>query len=445
MGTALLEVRLNLLSPSPWLIGLILGVLGYITVRTSTDASAFRLGWALSHELGPLTGLLLLFLAAGYAHRPQRYELTELQDSKIVGSEELIFGRWLGMVAGVLVPLGLQFATVMIGQKIHSQLPVLPEAYAQALLRMLPPVLFLTTLSFCLVTLTRVLVLGAGLAGLLWFVLYAGKAYYGSVFRIELTQNRWVFLGLIASTMALMLLGYRGQRRAKRARATYGLAAVTALAFIVTLIHAGWVSLAIPGKAEAAANARRLRRQDVPGAEPQPAYDQRGPLPNFAWLDQRGRRVSLAGLRGRPALLIFMQPKDDGLIPLLKRAAALPGKFRQDDLQVLGVCFSEDLNGAAQAASLARVDFPIVTDWGPPLGERFDPREPCSVLSWCLKVRRTPTGMLLDEQGQPQLRDLSLTEQGWDELQDRIKAALRGEASQPQVPNPQELLQRVMP
>src|SRR3954447_23103441 len=97
-ATTLLEIRLNLLSPGPWIMGLVLAVLGYLAVRTSTDPTAFRLGWALSYDLGPLSVVLLLFLAASLAHRPERCDVTELLDSKLVGSEELIFGRWLGMV-----------------------------------------------------------------------------------------------------------------------------------------------------------------------------------------------------------------------------------------------------------------------------------------------------------------------------------------------------------
>ena len=34
LATARLEVKLNLGSPAPWIIGLILGALGYLTART---------------------------------------------------------------------------------------------------------------------------------------------------------------------------------------------------------------------------------------------------------------------------------------------------------------------------------------------------------------------------------------------------------------------------
>jgi hypothetical protein len=443
LGTALLEVRLNVLSPPPWVIGLVLGALGYVVVRTSTDASSFRLGWALSHDYGPLTVLLLLFLAAGFAHRPQRYELTELQDSKTVASEELIFGRWLGMVAGVMVPLIIQYGVTMAGQQVHSQAAVVPAAYLQSLARLLPSVLFLTTLSFCLVTLTRVLVLGAGLAGLLWFALYFGTAYYGSVFRIELTQNRLVFFGLAASALSLMLLGYRGRRRAKRALATRALALLTGLLFTATMLHAAWASLALPGKARAAAAAKRLQGDESPEGL-RTSYRKGEPLPNFAWPDLHDRRVSLAGLRGKPALLVFFQPGDDGLVPLLQRLSALPDEFNEEELQVLGICLSEDLRGIRDAARLARASIPIVTDWGSPGTERFNPKQPSSVVAWLLEVRGTPAALLVDAEGREVTRGIPLAEAGWKEMQDGLRDAIRGEP-QEERPSEEELLRRVLP
>lgn len=442
IGTALLEIRLNLLSPSPWVMGLVLGTLGYLTVRTATDASSFRLAWALSHEHGPLTGLILLFLAAGFAHRPQRYEMTELQDSKVVSSEEIIFGRWLGMVVAVLVPLGIQYGVTMAGQKFHSEFPVEPLAYAQSLGRLLPSVLFLTTLSYCLVTLTRVLVLGAGLAGLLWFILYFGATYYGSVFRVELSQNRMVFLGLTASALSLMLLGYRGQRRAKRARTTYGLALLTGLLFTVTFLHAAWATLAVPGKAHAQAAVKRLQR---PGTSRQltPALREGDPAPNFAWLDARNRRISLAGLRGKPTLLVFVQPTDAGLAPLLKRLSTLRGEFAKEELQVVAICLSEDLYAIRDAARLAGADLPVVTDWGKPLAGSYDLKQPASVLSWALDVKQTPSGMLLDEGGKKVARGISVAETGWDEMKENLGARLRGEEPE-QAPGPAQAIQGMM-
>src|SRR5687767_2193512 len=63
-STALLETRLNLASPGPWIVGGVLAALGYLTVRTAPDASSFPLAWGLSHDIGPLALALLLFMSA---------------------------------------------------------------------------------------------------------------------------------------------------------------------------------------------------------------------------------------------------------------------------------------------------------------------------------------------------------------------------------------------
>jgi len=422
-GTALLEMRLNLFSPAPWVMGLVLAAFGYLAVRTAPDDSSFALGWILSHDLGPLAEILLLFLAGSFAYRPQRYDVTELQESKMVAPEEISGGRWMGMTVAVLVPLMMQYGVTMIAQMIHSKEPVLLLAYAQSFARLLPSVLFLTTLSFCLVSLTRVLVLGAGLVGLTWFILYFGQAYYPSALRIELSQNRFVYLGLTAAVFLLLLLGNRGRRRAKRAKVTYGLATALAAILSLTVVHAAWVGLALPGKATAVGTWQRL--QDA-------TRRKSDPLPNFAWSDYRGRRVSLASLRGKPALLVFVQPKDGKLVALLGRLARLRTEFARDGLSVLAICLSEDLNGARDAAAIAGAQavqgLPIVTDWGQAVTGTFEATRPGSAISWALRVRGTPTAVLVGADGREVLRGLPLDETTWPDLKLRLQAALRGES-----------------
>jgi AhpC/TSA family protein len=426
LGTALLEIRLNLLSPAPWIMGLVLAGLGYLAVRTAPDPSSFPLAWALSAEIGPLAVILLVFLAASFAHRPLRYDVTEVQDSKIVASEELILGRWLGMLVGVLVPLVIQYLVTLAAQKIHARPVVLPLAYLQSFERLLPPVLFLTSLSFFLVTVTRNLILGGGLAGLLWFVLYFGPAYYPTVFRIDLSQNAPVFLGLMLSVLLLMLLGYQGRRRAKQARATYILAWAAGLVFAATAVQAAWSHLSLPGKASAVASWNRLRESGRRTGDP---------LPNFAWVDLHGQRVSLASLRGKPALLVFFQPKDSGLLPLLQRLTALREKFKGDGLSVLGICLSEDLNAGRDAARLAgAAALPVVTDWGAPASGPFNPRAPASVVSFALRVGSTPSAVLVDDAGKELTRKLPLSEEQWQDLELQLRAALDGEPVEPELP-----------
>ncbi|MBV9865607.1 MAG: hypothetical protein JO316_09675 [Abitibacteriaceae bacterium] len=425
-GTAVLETKLNLFNPAPWVMGLVLGAFGYLAVRTAPDDSSFALSWILSHDLGPLTEILLLFLAASLAYRPQRYEVTELQDSKVVASEEIILGRWLGMVVAIGVPLLMQYLTTMIGQKTYAQNTLVPLAYLYSFWHLMPSVLFLTTLSFCLVVLTRVLILGAGFAGLLWFVLFFGHPYYPSVLRIELSQNRWVFNGLTGSFLVLMLLGYRGQRRAKRAPSTYGLAIASLLLFSVTAIHGLWIALAIPGKSSVVDDWKRLETAAKPKGEP---------LPNFAWNADNGQRISLAQMRGRPALLIFFQPKDSELLPLLNRMARLRTEFTADKLGLLGICFSEDLNGGDEAVRMAGTPatqgLPVVTDWGGITQGSFDARHPGSVVAWALHVRNTPAALLIGSDGREMTRDLPLDENSWTDLKLRLSSALKHEKLDP--------------
>lgn len=422
LGTAWLEIRLNLFSPAPWIVGGLLATFGYLAVRTSPEPSSFALGWALSREIGPLAAVILAFLAAALANRPQRYDVTELLDSKLAASEEIVAGRWLGMLVALHAALATEFAVTIAAQLIHTKAPVLAEAYALALLRMLPPVLFLSTLAFCLVTVTRNLILGAGLAGLVWFVLYFGSTDFPTVFRIDLSQNALFYYALTAAALLLMLLTYRAGRRAKRSFSTRLLASALALAVTLTVLLGGWATLALPGRRTALAAWERLERP----------LRENERVPNFAWTDTSGRRVSLAGLEGRPAVIAFIGPRDNGLFPLLRRLSALRQEFAKEQVGVLAVCISDDLNVAGQAARLAGADVPVVTDWGLLYNGTFEERNPCSALAWKLNIRSTPTAMLLGADGRIRNRTIATDEASLPELKTEIREALAGRDPEPE-------------
>ena len=419
-GTALLEIRLNLSGPGPWIMAVVLAIFGVATVWMATDNASFPVAWILSQKIGPLVSVLLLFLAASLAHRPQRYDLTELLDSKVVAGEELIFGRWLGMMTAILIPVALEYVAAMIGQAAHSKSPVEPLVYLTSLGRLLPPILFFCTLAFCLVTITRVLVLGAGLAGLIWFGLHFGDEILPTPLRIDLSQNNGVFLGLTMLSLLVMLLGYRGTRREKRATISYVLGYSAAAVAVWTFMHAGWLGLALPGRDRALAEYNRLRGPRVE------RRDKEQPLPNLAWDRPDGHRISLAGLRGKPLLLFFFEPDTPSAIPILKRMAALEGEFAAEGLRVLPVCLSEDLNAGQHATEAAGVRLTAVTDWGKPSAS-FDTHHPTSIASWALKLGGMPATMLLDDKGVLLKDGLALDADNWPTTRANIRSLLHGE------------------
>ncbi len=431
-GTFALEIRLNLMSPGPWVVGLALSLLGYLQVRTAADPNSFRLGWILASDIGPFSVVLLLFLAASFAFRPWRYELTELQDSKRAGSEEVLVGRWGGMVVGILIPLLLEYGVTLLGQRVHSKAPVVLAAYADSLWRLLPPVLFFTTLSFGLVSLTGILVLGAGLAGLAWTVLLFGRELLPNALWMDLAQNGPMFLGLAATTLLALLLVYRSHRRARRTAIGRVLKLGAGLMLAATVLRAVWVDRALPGRGTAVRTWQRLRTPGLARGGPRGGPTAQEPIANFAWTDVRGRRVSLADFRGRPALLVLVQPQDNELLSLLSRLTALRRQFPPERLGLLTLCLSEDLEIAHQAARMAgdaaARELPLATDWGRPTTTFFfDDRRPSSVVSFFLRVRTTPTALLLDRAGRETTRDLSLDAANWQDLIVRLRAVLEEE------------------
>jgi len=85
--------------------------------------------------------------------------------------------------------------------------------------------------------------------------------------------------------------------------------------------------------------------------------------PPFALLDQRGRTVSLEGLRGRPVAMTFVYANCHGSCPLLvERLKALAARVPAPDLALLAVSLDPARDTPAELAAAA-------ARWG--LGERW--------------------------------------------------------------------------
>src|SRR5205823_14785690 len=122
-------------------------------------------------------------------------------------------------------------------------------------------------------------------------------------------------------------------------------------------------------------------------------------------------------------------------LPLRQRAARLRREYAGRRFEVLAICFSKDLDAGDAAAAMAKADLPIVTDWGDPSPPSFSAGDPDSAVSWALKITGTPAALLVDADGKEVARGMRVDEEGWDDLKQRIEAALRGEAQPPEAPS----------
>jgi hypothetical protein len=384
-------------------MALALGGLGYMaSALDPRNPTSQSVGRFISRDLGPLTEIILIFLAASVSHRPRRYEVAELQHSKVVTPEELTLGRWLAMEAIVFIPVLLMYAGAMAGQLMASSEPIVALAYLQSFARFLPTVLLFSTLAFYTVTSMRTLVTGAGLTGILW-VAYkfapSTLAGYPGILQFNLGQNRYITFGLAATLLCFMLAHHEGRRRAKHALTSRILGTLTAVLLTATLVHGGWVALALPGQNEAYAKWKRLEGYTPLQSSGSKDND---PMPNFAWLDLKHERVSVEMFRGRPALLLFFQPDDRSAVYMLQNMAQYREQKSEERLGILAICMSEDLSSAGEIVRLASakspITYPVVTDWGRP-GRDFDEGHPGSVISWAYQPDRTPSIILLDAEG----------------------------------------------
>ena len=134
-------------------------------------------------------------------------------------------------------------------------------------------------------------------------------------------------------------------------------------------------------------------------------------------------------------MLVLFQPKDGGLLPLLKRLGDLHSEFQPKGMDILAVCLSEDLNAGRYAARLSRTTVPVAAEWGGPApGDGFDPRRPPSVLAWSLRVNATPLAIVLGPDGREIQRNLPLDEPNLPQLKLRLQGILKGEAAPEEAP-----------
>jgi len=340
-------------------------------------------------------------------------------------------------VAGVLAPLLVEYGVTALGQRIHAKPPVVAAGYFYSLARLLPSVLFFATLSFMLVNLTGILVLGAGLTALLWAVILFGRDLLPTTLWMDLAQNGPVYLGATLGLLLLLLLTYRSTRRARRNRLAPVLTGLITVILTATLLRAAWAEQVLPGRRSAVSTWQRLRVPALaPGAFARGGPGGRGgfrrrPVPNLAWTDLHGKRLSLAALRGKPALVVLFQPHDSELLSLLHRLSELRQEFPADRLGMIVLCMAEDLEIAREAAALAGPavsrTLPVVTDWGVPLSQNqtfYDDRKPTSVAAFQLRVQGSPVALLLDRDGREQTRDLPLDAAGWQDLRVRVRTFL---------------------
>lgn len=110
------------------------------------------------------------------------------------------------------------------------------------------------------------------------------------------------------------------------------------------------------------------------------------PAPDFRLQDLNGREVSLAGLRGRPVLLVFGTtwcPYCREEIPRIKEIHA---KGRGKNLEVLNIYVNETEKKVREFAARYSLPYPVLLDRDGKVAERY-------------QVRGVPMIVLVDGQG----------------------------------------------
>jgi len=371
------EYRLGVRTAFFWIMAGIL-LLFDLLLLAEGRATPLAASWFLAHQVFPVTSLLILFFVAAAGNRLERERVTEVALSRWISSEELVLARFGGILALVLtlvgiqllgggvvrylvagpnepIPEGLRGGAYLIQHLSHffRDSDLLARPYRQAFWQGFPGFLFFSALAYGLALIGRTALVGA-MAALYWFAVVAGRNFMPRPLNWTLSQNGGPYLYVGLACLILTMVGY--ERRRRRRGAPYArwlgwlaggallLAVLTALK--TALLAQDWLLLATDYRP------RYARQRVEVGSR----------VPNYAWLDQKGRRVSLGGLRGQMVLLAFWEPGDKELQATLKRLAGWWKDFHGRGLAIIGVGLSDDWYVARQVARSEELPFPLVVD-----------------------------------------------------------------------------------
>jgi len=388
LGQAGYEFRLGRRTLFFWLLLAFLVLLDFLRLLDGRDVESSTIGWYFSGELLPLTALLVVFFVAFAAHRLERDEVNEVAFARWIGSEELVVARFLGIFGLALALLVGQLLGLALLQGLIARTNLIALAYVHAFLRSVPPLFFLSALAYLLSLLGHNQIVGS-LAGLYWLVIMGGAKYFPTAFNFFLSQNGPLHLLAGLFLLALTAFWYERPRRGRQSRLGGWTLALGTAALLLALVRGTVAALVTQEWPLVVSDYRRNYAETSVGVGQS--------VPNYAWTDHRGQRVSFATLKGQPVLLLFWSPEDKEVPSLLCRLGALRRVWAGKKLEVLAVCVSEDGNLARHFATENKLSFPLVTD----LENLREPphRNSYSPVARAFGGGGTPRGFLINAQG----------------------------------------------
>jgi len=330
-----------------------------------------------------LPPLALIFLA-GAARRDEAVSAGDVINSRPYPAHRLLFARFVGNYAVVvlayalMIVCGLAAPLALAGRWPSPLIPI------HSLVRGLVPLLYVTALVFCAVSLARN-VLAAGVVAAYWLFVFLWGDFLARIFNFTLTQN-WptyaaIGLGFVCLTTAIRHWSERESSRSAR-RTLFGAAGILLVLGLADAWHRVATSHDPPLRADPVL--LNMAGQHLDSSPRAPGF----------WLpDQHGRDFRLSSTEGRVVVILLWSPHEPDSVPALTALRRVAAELPDERTECVAVCLSNDHALSAHVAAQGPYRFPMVTDIGTHLSDKIDL---CSPMAEAYTLTRVPTILITD-------------------------------------------------
>jgi hypothetical protein len=305
---------------------------------------------------GPLmlTPLAILFLA-GAARRDEALSVDECVGSRPFPAHYLTLARFVGNFGLTLLFFALVIACSLLPSLVFAGRIASPLTPLHTFLRGIVPLLYITVLAYCAVTLVRN-VLAAAVVAVYWLFVLLWGDFLARIFNFTLTQNWPTY---VAVALAVLLGTLAVQRRAARLPAGRWRALLPVTAVVLLLLGVGdaWHRVAH-------SHDKPLHQDSLALAMAGQYLETSPRLPGFWLPDQHGRGYRISETAGRVLVVGFWSPHIPGSATVLNVLHSISREFPPEQVACVAVCLSNDHAISPDVAPEGPYPFPMVTDTG---------------------------------------------------------------------------------
>ncbi len=325
-----------------------------------------------------LVPLSLVFIA-GAARRDDAVGAGDVVDSRPFPAHALFMGRFLGIYAVALFAYLLVITCGLLAPLVLSGKFASPLTLIHAFTRGIVPLLFITALGYCGVSLARNMLAAAVIMVYWLFVLLWGD-FLARVFNFTLTQNWPIYaslaLAVIVGTAALR----RRQELAGSERRAGILAPVGAVVLLLVGLIGAWCQVG--------ASHDKPLRMDPFALQIASQYAEVSPKAPGVWFpDQHGDLWRTSQADGKVLVFAFWSPHVPDSVMVLESLKEIAEGAQAEQVACVAICLADDHAISPHVAREGRYPFPMVTD----TGTHFDPKlKECSPISEVFELGSVP-------------------------------------------------------